>query len=56
MSIVRIGMSENKTYGEGYEAIFGDKKKKPARPATKPSAAEKPTAKKKAPAKKGKKA
>lgn len=55
MSIVRIGMSENKTYGEGYEAIFGDKKKKPT-PATKPSAAKMPAAKKKAPAKKGKKA
>ena len=53
MSIVRIGMSENKTYGEGYEAIFGDKKKKPA---TAPSATAKPVAKKKAPGKKGKKA
>ncbi len=51
MSIVRIGMSESKTYGDGYEAIFGGKKKKPAE-AKKPA----PAAKKKAPAKKGKKA
>ena len=25
MSIVRVGMSENKGYAEGYEAIFGKK-------------------------------
>ena len=51
MSIVRIGMSESKTYGDGYEAIFGGKKKKPAE-AKKPA----PAATKKTPAKKGKKA
>ncbi len=51
MSIVRIGMSENKTYGEGYEAIFGEKKKKKATDAVK-----KPGGKKKAAGKKGKKA
>ena len=52
MSIVRVGMSENKTYGEGYDAIFGGKKKK------KKSAegAKKPGAKKKGAGKKGKKA
>ena len=52
MSIVRIGMSENKTYGEGYEAIFGEKKKK--KKAT--DAVKKPGGKKKAAGKKGKKA
>lgn len=51
MSIVRIGMSENKTYGEGYEAIFGEKKKKKATDAVK-----KPGGKKKSAGKKGKKA
>ena len=51
MSIVRIGMSENKTYGEGYEAIFGEKKKKKSTDAVK-----KPGGKKKAAGKKGKKA
>ena len=31
MSIVRVGMSENKGYGAGYDAIFSTKKKaKPA--------------------------
>jgi len=53
VSIVRIGMSESKTYGDGYEAIFGAKKKKPA---DLPAAAEKPLAKKQPPVKKGKKA
>ncbi len=48
MSIVRVGMSEKKSYGEGYDAIFGSKKK----PAAKPAA---PAAKKKPAAKKGKK-
>ncbi|MGF1578130.1 MAG: hypothetical protein ACFCD0_02075 [Gemmataceae bacterium] len=27
MSIVRLGMSETKNYAEGFEAIFGKKKK-----------------------------
>lgn len=45
MSIVRVGLSENKGFAEGYEAIFG--KKKPA--------AKKPTAKKVAKKKAGKK-
>ena len=53
MSIVRIGMSENKTYGEGYEAIFGEKKQKKKK-AT--DAVKKPGGKKKAAGKKGKKA
>ena len=26
MSIVRIGLGENKKFGDGYEAIFGKKK------------------------------
>jgi inosine/xanthosine triphosphate pyrophosphatase family protein len=45
MSIVRLGMAENKNYGDGYDAIFAKKTAK------KPVAAKKPTAKK-APAKK----
>lgn len=28
MSIVRIGLAETKKFAEGYEAIFGGKKKK----------------------------
>ena len=48
MSIVRMGMGENKKYGEGFSAIFGKKKaaKKPAIAAA-PVAAAKPEAKKK---------
>ena len=33
MSIIRIGLAETKKFAEGYEAIFGPKKKKDA-PAT----------------------
>jgi hypothetical protein len=40
MSIVRIGMAENKKYADGYAAIFGGKKK--AAPAKKTTAAKKP--------------
>ncbi len=55
MSIVRIGMSEDGKFGEGYDAIFGKKDgkgaaaKKPAakKPTTKKPAAKKPAAKKK---------
>lgn len=43
MSIVRVGMGENKKYGEGFAAIFG--KKKGAKAAA-PAAAKKPVAKK----------
>jgi hypothetical protein len=46
VSIVRVGLSENKGFAEGYDAIFGKKK-----PATKKSASAKKPAKKK-PAKK----
>jgi hypothetical protein len=51
MSIVRVGMSEDGKFAEGYEAIFGAKK--PAKTAT----AKKPAAKKpaKKPAAKAKK-
>lgn len=47
MSIVRMGMSENKKYSEGFDAIFA--KKKAAKPAAAPAAApaKKPAAKKK---------
>ena len=50
MSIVRLGMAENKSYGDGYDAIFVRKTT-----AKKPVATKKPTAKKapmKKPAKK----
>ena len=47
VSIVRVGMSENKGYGAGYDAIFSAKKKaKPAAVAVaKPPAAKKPAKK-----------
>ena len=47
MSIVRIGLGETKNFADGYEAIFGAKKKTAAKPAKKP-AAKKGTAKAKA--------
>jgi hypothetical protein len=59
VSIVRIGLAETKNFAEGYEAIFGGKRKpmakkavakKPAakaKPAAKPKAKKKPAAKKK---------
>lgn len=31
MSIVRIGLAETKKFAEGWEAIFGKKKKAPAK-------------------------
>ena len=46
MSIVRIGMSEDKNFGDGYDAIFGTKPagaKKPAKAAKKPAAKAKKT-------------
>ena len=57
MSIVRIGMSEDDKFADGYDAIFG---KKPAggngktekKPAAKKPPAKKPIAKKKPEAKK----
>lgn len=53
MSIVRMGMSEDGKFGDGYDAIFG-KKKEPAKAA--PAAkAKKPAAKKPAAKKAGKK-
>jgi hypothetical protein len=42
MSLVRVGLSENKKFGENYDAIFGKKKpkanakKKPSPRPTKP--------------------
>ena len=44
MSIVRVGLTETKGYSDGYEAIFGNKKK----PAAKAAAAAKPADKAKA--------
>ena len=38
MSIVRIGLAETKKFAEGYESIFGGKKKKDEKPATKAKA------------------
>lgn len=52
MSIVRVGLSENKKFADGYDAIFGKKKggSKAAPKATAPKAAGKSSGKK--PAKK----
>lgn len=33
MSIVRVGLSETRNFAEGYDAIFGAKKDKPAKKA-----------------------
>jgi hypothetical protein len=46
VSIVRVGLAETKKFAEGYEAIFGAKKKAGAAKKDKP-AAKKTTAKKK---------
>ena len=46
VSIVRVGLAETKKFAEGYEAIFGTKKKASAAKKDKP-AAKKTTAKKK---------
>ena len=43
MSIVRVGLSENAKYADGYDAIFGKKKAAAKKPAAK---AKKPTGKK----------
>ena len=45
MSIVRVGMSEDSKFGEGYDAIFGKQTAKKS--AAKKTAAKKPAAKKK---------
>lgn len=45
MSIVRVGMAENKKYSTGFDAIFAKKKAAAKKPA---AAAKKPAAKKKA--------
>ena len=52
MSIVRVGLAETKRFAEGYEAIFGNKKKAatPAKPKAKAkakAAKKKPKARKK---------
>jgi hypothetical protein len=49
VSIVRIGMAEDKKFGDGYDSIFGKKgaeKKKPAKAAAKKTPAKKPAKKK----------
>ena len=51
VSIIRVGLSEAGQFGEGYDAIFGRKKKAAAKkladkkPAAKAAAKKKPTAK-----------
>lgn len=45
MSIVRIGMAEDKKFGDGYDAIFGKKDGTAKKPAAKKTT-KKPTAKK----------
>jgi hypothetical protein len=57
VSIVRIGMSEDKKFADGYEAIFGKKQssgisKAEKKPIGKKPTAKKPAAKKKTAAKK----
>jgi hypothetical protein len=47
VSIVRVGMSENNKYADGYDAIFGGKKKPAEAKKAKPAAAPKKPAKKK---------
>ena len=51
MSIVRVGLAETKNFAEGYDAIFGTKKKKPSTK-TKPVAKSSKAKKKKKPSKK----
>ena len=48
MSIVRIGLAETKHFSEGWDAIFGNKKKKPRKTvgSAKPSKRKKKTNKK----------
>jgi hypothetical protein len=55
VSIVRVGMSEDSKFAEGYDAIFGKqpaKKSAAKKPAAKKPAAKKPVAKKSAAKKK----
>jgi hypothetical protein len=50
VSIVRIGLAETKNFSEGWEAIFGKKKKstkKPTAASAKPARAKKKVSKKK---------
>jgi hypothetical protein len=49
VSIVRVGLSENKGFSDGYDAIFG---KKPAAPEKKAETARPASKKKKKPGKK----
>ncbi len=49
MSIVRVGLSETKNFADGYDAIFGKKKRSPAK---KGATAAKAGGKKKKPGKK----
>ena len=46
MSIVRIGLAENKKYADGYSAIFGKKKAAAKKPAAKKADEKKPAKKK----------
>ena len=46
VSIVRIGLAETKHFSEGYEAIFGAKKKPAAGKGKKPAKKAKPAKKK----------
>lgn len=55
MSIVRMGMSEDSKFGEGYDAIFGKKDAKKAAVKKAPAAAKKPAVKKAPAAKSAKK-
>jgi hypothetical protein len=52
VSIIRIGLGENKKYGDGWDSIFGGsptaKKEAPAKKKPAKAVAKRPTAKKKA--------
>ncbi|MEY4395131.1 MAG: hypothetical protein ACO3GX_16375 [Gemmataceae bacterium] len=47
MSIIRVGLAETKNFSDGYDAIFGKKNEKAAKPKAKAKAAPKKKPKKK---------
>jgi hypothetical protein len=55
VSIVRVGLSENQKFADGYDAIFGKKKGGATKPTVAPRATSRKPAKKAAQKKPGKK-
>ena len=51
MSIIRVGLSQSKSFADGYDAIFGKKKKETSAPAKKEKKVEKKAVKKDKPVK-----